>query len=153
MTKKNEKLEAKTQKSTLIEKFAMWKQTSKEGKSYFTGKDSGVDLRGFYNTKKKNPKEPDVRIYKVDDEGKLDKEVFLSLWCNATEKGKKYLTGKLAGERVVAFINEKATKENKQPYFTVYLSDEPVKQEEMKEVKEVEKKPAKEKQVADNEPF
>lgn len=149
MAKTTEKV-TKEQKSTLKQLFAMWKETSKEGKAYFTGKDSGIQLKGFYNTKKKNPKEPDVRIYKTDAEGKLEKDVFLSLWCNATEKGKKYLTGKLANERVVAFINEKATKENKQPYFTVYLSDEPVKQEK-KEIKKEEKKSVKTTDV--NEPF
>ena len=150
MTKKNEKTTVATeQKSTLNELFAMWKQKSKAGKSYFTGKDSGVQLKGFYNTKKENPKEPDLKIYKVDDNGELCKDVFLALWCNATESGKKYLSGKLKDERVVAFINEKATEDNKQPYLRVYLSDktelqEPpkqaVKQEVMPEVKD-EKEP------------
>ena len=128
MTKKKEKVVATEQKSTLKELFAMWKQTSKAGKPYFTGKESNVELKGFYNTEKKNPKEPDLKIYTLDDKKELSKEPYLSLWCNATEGGKKYLTGKLKNFRVVGFINEKATKDNKQPYLRIYLSEnqEPV---------------------------
>lgn len=128
---KEEKKESKLQ-----EVFAMWKETSKEGKTYFTGKVDGTQVRGFYNRNKKNPNEPDIRIYELDGEGELAKEEKLCLWCNATEKGTKYLNGKLDGKRVVGFINEKATKENKQPYFTVYFSED---QESTK--KETEKDP------------
>lgn len=120
-------------KRELVELFAMWKEQSKAGKSYFTGKFNGVSIRGFYNTKKKNPNEPDLRIYDVEGEGELAKEETLSLWCNATESGKKYLSGKYNGVRVVGFINEKATAENKQPYFTIYYSDDVVKEEPKKE--------------------
>lgn len=104
--------------------FAMWKRTSKDGNSYFSGKDiDGREIRGFYNTNKANPKEPDIRIYHRTEGGELEKEVYLSLWCNAKDNGKKYLSGKLDGIRVVGFINTKATAENKQPYFSVYWSD------------------------------
>lgn len=109
---------------TMRQVFAMWKRTSKNGNSYFTGKGiDGAEIRGFYNTKKANPKEPDIRIYKVLSDGSLEKEQYLGLWCNAKENGKKYLSGKLDGLRVVGFINSKATDENKQPYFSVYWSD------------------------------
>lgn len=108
----------------LTQIFAMWKRNSKNGNTYFTGKDvDGTEIRGFYNTKKENPKEPDIRIYKVSAGGKLEKEEYLSLWCNPTQNGKKVLSGKLDGLRVVGFINAKATDENKQPYFSVYWSD------------------------------
>lgn len=130
MAKKNEKVVKTEQKSTLQELFAMWKQNSKAGKPYFTGKDSNVELKGFYNTEKKNPKEPDLKIYTLDDKKELNKEPYLVLWCNATEKGVKYLTGKLNDKRVVAFINDKATDDNKQPYLKVYLSKEPVNNED-----------------------
>ena len=120
----------------LTEVFAMWKMQSKEGKTYFTGKNNGISIRGFFNTAKKNPNEPDLRIYETDAEGALVKEELMSLWCNATEKGKKYLSGKYNGKRVVGFINEKATKENKQPYFTLYYSDETQNTNPKKEEKE-----------------
>lgn len=110
---------------TLKQVFAMWKRTSKNGKTtFFTGKDiDGREIRGFYNTKKQNPKEPDIRIYHLTESGELEKEVYVSLWCNAKDNGKKYLSGKIDGLRVVGFINAKATAENKQPYFSVYWSD------------------------------
>lgn len=120
------KTTAKTEKKefTLKQVFAMWKRTSKNGNSYFTGKlADGTEIRGFYVTKKQNPKEPDIRIYKVDANGNLDKDVYLSLWCNAKDNGKKYLSGKIDGKRVVGFINAKATEKNKQPYFSLYWSD------------------------------
>lgn len=109
---------------TLEQVFAMWKETSKKGASYFTGKCDKGYIKGFYNTNKQNPKEPDIRIYLTNDKGDLEKDVYLSLWCNTTDNGKKYLTGKLGDKRVVGFINAKANEENKQPYFTVYYSDD-----------------------------
>ena len=109
----------------LTQVFAMWKRTSKDGKTtFFTGKDvDGREIRGFYNTDKQNPKEPDIRIYHLQENGKLEKDVYVSLWCNAKDNGKKYLSGKIDGLRVVGFINAKSTAENKQPYFSVYWSD------------------------------
>ena len=102
--------------------FAMWKQKSKSGQEYFTGKAFGKKkLVGFYNGKKKNPKEPDIRIYGVDKEGKADKEEFISLWVNVSKNGKKYLTGKLNDKKVVGFINEKGNE--KAPYFSCYYSE------------------------------
>lgn len=97
--------------------FALWQNKGKDGKKYFTG--SG--LIAFYNTMKKNPKEPDLRIYnKVAKGEKLGDEI-TSLWCNVSKAGKKYLTGKYNGKKVVAFINDKATE--KQPYIVAYYSD------------------------------
>lgn len=110
---------------TLKQVFAMWKRKSKNGATYFVGKDvDGREIRGFYNGKKQNPKEPDIRIYHLTEKGEIEKEVYVSLWCNAKENGKKYLSGKIDGARVVGFINAKATPENKQPYFSVYWSDQ-----------------------------
>lgn len=125
---------------TLKQVFAMWKRTSKNGKTYFSGKDiDGREIRGFYNTDKANPKEPDIRIYHLTESGELEKEVYISLWCNAKENGKKYLSGKLDGLRVVGFINSKATAENKQPYFSVYWSDTEEKPVAEKETKKASK--------------
>ncbi len=129
--------------------FALWKRTSKEGKTYFTGKYEEAEVRGFYNSKKQNPKEPDLRIYTVDGNKNLSKEELSSLWCNVSEKtGKKYLTGKINGKRIVGFINDKATAENKQPYISLYWS------EDQAEQKTTEKKSTKkEEAVSESDPF
>ena len=121
--------------------FALWKSESKAGTTYFEGKYEGDAIRGFYNTQKKNPNEPDLRVYALDGEGKLCKEELLSLWCNATESGKKYLSGKFGGKRVVGFINTKATAENKQPYISIYWSEDRVEQETKKEEVKTVKEP------------
>lgn len=103
--------------------FALWKKKSKNGGVYFSGKtEGGSFLTGFYNTEKKNLKEPDLRVYAKDSEGDLSEEPFCSLWCNATKNGKKLLSGKVDGKRVIGFI--KADASEKQPYISVYYSDE-----------------------------
>lgn len=100
---------------------ALWRRKSASGKSYFSGQteDKQTFLTAFYNTDKKNLKEPDIRIYNRDAEGNLSKEPWLSLWCNATKKGKKVLSGKLDGKKVVGFI--KADADEKHPYISVYF--------------------------------
>lgn len=105
--------------------FAMWKRTSKNNVEFFTGKTEGGErLVGFFNGRKQNPKEPDVRIYKVDAEGKATKEEYCSLWTNASEKtGNMYLSGKIKEVRVVGFISKDKSNE-KRPYFTVFESQE-----------------------------
>lgn len=113
----NTAVEKKVQREQV---FAMWKRESAKGNPYFTGKIGEKEIRGFYNTNKKNLKEPDIRIYKLDKDGNLEKEEYLSLWCNASKKGTKVLSGTLDGKRVVGFVNVKATAENKQPYFSLY---------------------------------
>lgn len=121
----------KTMQFEMEQAFALWKKQSELGKPYFTGK----GLVGFYNTMKKNPKEPDLRIYKVDNEGKASKEAYLSMWMQLSKDGKrKYLTGKLYGRKVVGFINITANEENNRPYLSVYYSaDVEGKKEEVKE--------------------
>lgn len=111
--------------------FALWKQTSKSGNEYFTGSDGKTKLVAFYNGKKKNPKEPDLRVYAVDKDGKAEEKELVSLWCNVSKSGKKYLTGKLEEKRLVGFINENP-KNEKQPYVSVYFSED-AKAEENKE--------------------
>ena len=112
--------------------FVMWIRKSKNGRQYVSGVDAaGERLVGFFNGKKKNPKEPDVRIYRVDQDGHTEQDEFTSLWMNVSKNNKKYLTGKVGGQRVVGFINNKATTSGKIPYFTVYESDsEPPKKED-----------------------
>ena len=111
------------EKKKLVGVFALWRKKSKNGGTYFSGKtEGGSFLTGFYVTDKKNLKEPDLRVYAKDSEGNLSEEPFCSLWCNATKNGKKILSGKLDGKRVIGFIKAEA-KEN-QPYISVYYSDE-----------------------------
>ena len=103
---------------------ALWRKTSKVGKTYFSGKDAtGVELTGFYNIKNRgNDKLPVLRVYKRDD---INKEV-LAMWLNTSKSGVKYLTGKYDGKRVVGFINDKP-KNEKAPYIRIYESEEQAK--------------------------
>lgn len=116
----------------MVQVFALWKRKSKAGNDFFTGKDeNGINLVGFFNTKKQNPKEPDLRVYVQGEDGKASKDEFISLWCNVSANGNKYLTGKLGEKRVVGFIrkndNEKA------PYVSVYYSEDKPKEEAPKQ--------------------
>ena len=114
--------------------FAMWKNTSKKGTQYFSGGDGTIKLVGYYNTNKKNPKEPDIRIYQLDAEGKMSKDEYTSLWCNVSKNGKKFLTGKIGDQKIVGFIRENATE--KQPYFSCYFSNSEPKKQEAEESQE-----------------
>lgn len=59
----------KEDKQKLEDFCALWEQKSKNGKEYLSGKDTdGNRLVAFYNDNKKNPKEPDIRVYYSDDE-------------------------------------------------------------------------------------
>lgn len=137
---------ATEKKSRLDQVFALWKRKSKDGKStYFTGKLGDKNVTAFYVTNKKNLKEPDMRVYTRDENGNLSKEPVVSLWCNATKRGKKILSGKIDGKRVVGFINSNATE--KQPYISVYWSDESNAPSPKKE----EKKPVMEQKTIDDE--
>ena len=102
--------------------FAMCLKKSKAGKQYLSGYDDIGRLVGFFNGKKKNPKEPDVRIYRVSEDGGENKE-YTALWVNVSKNGKKFLTGKIDDVKVVGFINASATPEGKRPYFSVYESE------------------------------
>lgn len=98
---------------------ALWKNKSKKtGKTYLS---SNTHV-AFYNTNKKNPKEPDLRVYAKDEEGKREEEV-CSLWCNVSKKDetKKYLTGKFNGRDVIGFIG---SDDPKKPYVSVYYREE-----------------------------
>lgn len=113
-----------TKQFTMYPVFALWKHQSKTGKTYFSGKrdDNAQKLTAFFNTNKKNPKEPDLRVYNVEPNGDLSKEEYVSMWCNVAKSGKKYLTGKLGDRRIVGFINENA--EGNRPYVSVYWSED-----------------------------
>ena len=131
MAKAQKTQEQKTE-FNMTQIFAMWLKKSKSGSKYLTGKDAdGNRLVGFFNGKKQNPKEPDVRIYQMNEEGEMSKEEYTSLWVNVSKNEKKYLSGKIGEMKVVGFINAKATADGKRPYFSVYeSSSEPPKKEE-----------------------
>ena len=102
---------------------ALWRKTSKAGKTYFSGMDNtGVELTGFYNIKKGNDKSPVLRVYKRDDINNC----VLAMWLNTSKSGVKYLSGKYNGKRVVGFINDKP-KNEKAPYIRIYESEEQAK--------------------------
>lgn len=109
------------QKKKLTEAFALWRNESKSGVKYLKGADLHKNkLVGFFNTNKKNPKEPDVRIYSVDSEGKQDKEV-ASLWAGISKNEKPYLTGSTdEKEKLVAFYDT----DEKHPYIKAYFKEE-----------------------------
>ena len=110
-----------TTQTTLKEAFAVWRKSSKDGKThYFTGK----GIVGFYNSKKENPKEPDIRFYNTDQEGKAkyDSE-FCSVWVNQSKNDKTYLSGKLGNDYIVGFkiISDNDNTDTKYPYLQFYF--------------------------------
>ena len=113
----------------LEQAFALWKATSKTGKQYFTGSDGNQKIMAFYNGKKKNPKEPDLRVYPVID-GNRAKEEIASLWLNNTKNGKQIFKGYYLKEKVVGFINKKEN--SKSPYVAVYFESDDQKEEPAK---------------------
>lgn len=117
----------------LKEVFTMWLKKNDKGNQYLSGKTpDGLRLVGFFNGKKKNPKEPDVRIYELNAEGKMSEKELISLWVNVSKNNKKYLSGKIGECRVVGFINSAAEPNGKRPYFSVYES-KPQEQEQKSE--------------------
>lgn len=123
--------EKKLQKEeTLEEAFVLWKNKAKSGEDYLSGntvdakgiKDAEIKLVGYFNSRKKNPKEPDVRVYTLDTEGKQDKEV-CSLWENVSKNDKRYLTGITDDkEKIIAFYNN--SDNEKRPYIRAYYKQD-----------------------------
>lgn len=115
------------------ELFVLWKTKSKDGKlTYFTGKTTNeTKLIGFYNTNKKNPEEPDLRVYILDEDNTKRIE-YASLWCKLSKANNKYLSGQTKDKMyITGFFNN--TKNEKQPYIRVYLQDELHPKKEVKE--------------------
>ena len=105
----------------LTEAFVLWKNTSRAGNEYLKGFTSDklgkVNLVGYFNTNKKNAKEPDIRIYTLDSENKQDKEI-ADLW----ENEKRYLTGTTdEKERLVGFYNNDKDHQDR-PYIRTYFN-------------------------------
>ena len=105
----------------LEQAFVLWKNTSKAGKEYLKGKDlNGGKIIGYFNPNKKNTKEPDIRVYSTDKDGKTDKEI-ASLWDSESKNKTRYLTGSTdEKEKVVGFYG----KTEKAPYISCYFKEE-----------------------------
>lgn len=119
-----EKGEEKT--FNLTQAFVLWEDTSKAGRKYLNGRTSeeldSTKLVGFYNTNKKNPKEPDIRIYVEDSKG--EREEVCSLWENISKSEKRYLTGTTnENEKIIAFYNNVEEYPNR-PYIRAYYKQD-----------------------------
>ena len=122
-TVKENKIEKK-EEVVLTDAFALWLHKSKAGNEYLSGTcDENIGntrLVGYFNTMKKNPKEPDIRIYTLDGEGHQDKEI-ADLWENEGKNKVRYLTGTTdEKEKLVGFYGDK--EEEKRPYIRVYFN-------------------------------
>ena len=52
---------------------SFWENQSKNGNVYYTGKLGELELIGFRNTKKQNPKAPDIEFYLKETKPKQNK--------------------------------------------------------------------------------
>ena len=114
--------ENKKEKFDLQECFTLWLNTSKKGNKYLSGYDFNKNrVMGFYN-KKANDKQPSIRIYGVDDEGKITKEEIITLWDTTFKtSGKAGLSGYTnEKERIIAFYGDEA--DTKHPYIRGYFT-------------------------------
>ena len=119
----------KTNEKTVVEKgsenreqlrecFVLWKKVSKNNVEYLSGylKEKNINIVGFFNTNKKNPKEPDIRIYCENEEEKTNIEI-CSLWDNVSKNNNRYLAGVTnEDEKIIAFYDG----ENNRPYIKAY---------------------------------
>lgn len=118
---KTEEVKKEEVKSKLVEAFVLWKNKSKSGNDYLKGHAFNNDpVIAYFNTNKKNPKEPDVRVYSLDAEGKQDKEI-ASLWATVGKNEKPYLTGKDDEDaKLIAFYDN----QEKHPYIKAYFKED-----------------------------
>lgn len=124
-TKKAVSTANKTEKErgVLEEAIVLWSKTSKNNIDYLSGylatEGEKQYVVGYYNSNKKNPKEPDIRIYILNEKGEQDHEI-CSLWSNESKAGITYLSGLTdEKEKVIGFYGdrENATR----PLIRVYL--------------------------------
>ena len=117
---KNE--ENKKEKFDLQECFTLWLNTSKEGNKYLSGYDFNHNrIIGFYNNKV-NDKQPSIRIFGVDEEGKTTKEEIITLWDTTFKtSGKDGLSGYTnEKEGIIAFYGDE--NDTKHPYIRGYFT-------------------------------
>lgn len=112
----------------LEEAFALWAKHSKDGSKYYEGIDcNGNKLIAFINSKKKNPKEPDIQVNEVIGEGNKGRKLkqVAALWSKEAKNKNVYLSGNTTEkEYLVGWYNKHATKENMQPSIRVYFQEE-----------------------------
>lgn len=84
---------------------------------FYGADEDGEQYRGFYNTSKVNPKEPDLRLYRADEPRQAGRE-FLSLWCKIGKTGRRYLIGNKDGICYIGLINLNRF-EADEPYLTI----------------------------------
>ena len=101
----------------------LWNHESDSGVKYLSGTLSEEfqfnKVIAFYNTTKKNEKEPDIRVYSVNDENKKEVKI-ISLWIQESKENKPYYSGLTNDKvKVIAFISTKD--DIKVPYLKVYF--------------------------------
>lgn len=128
MIKANKEVKKEVKDETKLEDaFVLWRHTANSGVDYLTGmtpknKKDSISLLGYFNNNKKNPKEPDIRVYALDEKGNQADEV-CSLWENTAKSGSKYLSGMTSEkDNIVAFYNE-VNETTKIPYIRAYYKD------------------------------
>ena len=122
--KKETKEENKKEKFDLKECFTLWLNTSKEGNKYLTGYDFNNNrIIGFYN-RKQTDKQPSIRIFGVDEEGKTTQEEIITLWDTTFKtSGKAGLSGYTnEKESLIAFYGDES--DSKRPYIKGYFTKE-----------------------------
>ena len=125
MKKTEEKVEKK--EFNLDEAFVLWKNTSKNNNTYLTGMTGekftpNGKLVAFYNTNKKNAKEPDIKVYLKGEKDEENKEVAV-LWDNISESKKQYLTGYDCDKtKLVGFYSKEVI--NGRPDIRVYFQED-----------------------------
>ena len=125
-----EKKAAETVKKefNLEEAFVLWMKEDKSKKIYYSGKlsctEKDIAIVCYPNGKKKNPKEPDYRVYLSTKKGEdLGKEI-ASLWTKTSKKGVQYLSGKDdEDEYLTGFVTPNCKPGDKMPAFRVYFSE------------------------------
>lgn len=125
-TKKVENIKEKEVKENSMKELCiLWHHKTESEVEYLSGNLS-EELKyqkviAFYNKNKKNEKEPDIRVYSLDDENKKDVQI-ISLWNQVSKSNLKYLSGKTnENEDVVAFYNQ--DDDIKKPRIKVYLKE------------------------------
>lgn len=116
--------EEKKEKFDLKECFTLWLNTSKDGNHYLTGYDFNKNrIIGFYN-RKVNEKQPSIRIFGVDEEGKTTSEEIITLWDTKFKtSGKTGLNGYTnEKEGIIAFYGDE--NDTKRPYIRGYFTKE-----------------------------
>ena len=118
--------EATKKEFDLKEALVLWRKEGKNGE-YLTGfvsENKDMKLIAFFNTDKKNPKEPDIRVFESikqeDGTYKKSETEVASLWTNVDKNDKKYLTGSTnEKEKLVGWFGQEH--QEMRPYVRVYF--------------------------------